>query len=253
MSLVVRARGLIRGFSTPAGRIGVLRDLDLDVRKGEMVAIIGRSGVGKTTLLQLLGALELPEGGDLRLLGQPAGSLSEPEAARFRNRHIGFVFQHHRLLPEFTAAENVAMPLRIQRIPRAGAERRAADLLGELGLGGRLHHRPEELSGGEQQRTAVARALVAEPGLLLADEPTGNLDDEVSRVLVDLLAEQHRTRGLTSVIATHNPAVAARCDRVLRLDAGQLRPVDGGGPLPLVSGDSRVDGDSRAAASATGC
>ncbi len=229
MSLAVRARGLVRGFSTPAGRIGVLRDLDLDVRKGEMVAIMGRSGVGKTTLLQLLGALEVPEAGDLRLLGERAGSLSEPEAARFRNRRIGFVFQHHRLLPEFTAAENVAMPLRIQRVPRAAAERRAARLLDELGLEERRDHRPEELSGGEQQRTAVARALAAEPEMLLADEPTGNLDDEVSRVLIDLLAEQHRTRGLTCIIATHNPAVAARCDRALRLEAGRLRPADGAG------------------------
>ncbi len=151
-SLAVRARGLVRGFSTPAGTIGVLRDLDLDVRSGEMVAIVGRSGVGKTTLLHLLGALEFPESGDLRLLGESLVALSEPEAARFRNLHIGFVFQHHRLLPEFTAAENVAMPLRIRRISRAGTERRAADLLGELGLGARIHHRPEELSGGEQQR-----------------------------------------------------------------------------------------------------
>ncbi len=225
-SLAVRARGLVRGFSTPAGTIGVLRDLDLDVRSGEMVAIVGRSGVGKTTLLHLLGALEFPESGDLRLLGESLVALSEPEAARFRNLHIGFVFQHHRLLPEFTAAENVAMPLRIRRISRAGTERRAADLLGELGLGARIHHRPEELSGGEQQRVAVARALAAGPSLLLADEPTGNLDDEASGILVDMLAEQHASRSLTSIIATHNPAVAARCDRVLRLEAGRLCPAN---------------------------
>ncbi len=229
MSLAVRARGLARGFTTKAGRIRVLEGLDLDVRRGEMVAIVGRSGVGKTTLLHMLGALELPEDGDLRLLGESVGSLSEVDAARFRNRRIGFVFQHHRLLPEFTAAENVAMPLRIRRTPRAAAESRAQELLAELGLADRAGHRPEELSGGEQQRTAVARALAASPGLLLADEPTGNLDDAASAALVDLLIAQHRSRELTSIIATHNPAVADRCDRVLRLEAGRLRPTGGAG------------------------
>lgn len=231
------ARGLVRGFGSGAARIPVLRGLDFDAGRGEMVAIVGRSGVGKTTLLQVLGTLDRAEAGELRFAGEDAASLAERPGAAFRNRSVGFVFQHHRLLPELSAVENASLPLRIRRVARSAAEARAAALLTDLGLEDRLHHRPEELSGGEQQRVAVARALAGDPGLLLADEPTGNLDDEASALLMDLLVRLHRARGLTSVIATHSGGVAGRCDRVLRLEGGVLRPPgDGPGPLLLNSG-----------------
>ena len=223
MSPVVEARGLDKAFGAGAGRISVLRGLDLEVGKGEMVAITGRSGVGKTTLLHVLGALDRPDGGSLRLAGEEVAQLAERDAAAFRNRNVGFVFQHHHLLPELSAVENASLPLRIRRAPRRAAEARAAELLGELGLSDRLGHRPEELSGGEQQRVAVARALAGDPALLIADEPTGNLDDGASAQLLDLLAALHVARGLTAVIASHSPQVAARCDRVLRMESGVLR------------------------------
>ncbi len=222
MTLQVEARGLDKAFGTGAGRLAVLRGLDLEVRQGEMVAITGASGVGKTTLLHVLGALDPPDAGSLRLAGEEVAQLSEREAAAFRNRQVGFVFQHHRLLPELTAMENASLPLRIRRVPRAPAEERAARLLGELGLAERLHHRPEELSGGEQQRVAVARALSGDPALLIADEPTGNLDDAASGQLLELLAGLHATYGLTAVIASHSPQVAASCDRTFRMEAGVL-------------------------------
>ena len=221
-SVVLEARGLDKAFGTGPGRIAVLRGLDLRVREGEMAAITGRSGVGKTTLLHVLGALDRPDAGSLRLAGEEVAQLSEREAAAFRNRNVGFVFQHHRLLPELTAVENASLPLRIRRVPRDAAEARAAQLLGELGLAERLHHRPEELSGGEQQRVAVARALSGDPALLIADEPTGNLDDASSAQLLELLATLHATYGLTAVIASHSPQVAASCDRVFRMESGVL-------------------------------
>ena len=224
MNLLLEARGLVRGFESGAGRISVLRKLDLEVRAGEMVAVTGRSGSGKTTLLHVLGALDRAERGTIRLAGQEMERFSDGEAAAFRNRHIGFVFQHHRLLPELTAVENVSLPLRIRRLPRPAAESRAAGLLAGLDLSHRMHHRPEALSGGEQQRVAVARALVGAPSLLLADEPTGNLDDQAGEVLADLLTSLHRTHGLTSIIATHSSRLAGRCDRILRLRAGHLHP-----------------------------
>lgn len=220
------ARRLVRGFDTGAGRLRVLRGLDLEVRAGEMVAVIGRSGSGKTTLLHVLGALDRAERGTIRIAGQEVERLPEREAAAFRNRRIGFVFQHHRLLPELSAVENASLPLRIRRVERRRAESEAAALLEALDLGGRLHHRPEELSGGEQQRVAVARALVGNPCLLLADEPTGNLDEQAGEQLATLIASLHRARGLTSVIATHSARLAARCDRVLRLEAGRLQSWD---------------------------
>lgn len=222
MTLQLQALGLDKAFGTGAGRIAVLRGLDLEVRHGEMVAITGASGVGKTTLLHVLGALDQPDAGSLRLAGEEVARLSEREAAAFRNRQVGFVFQHHRLLPELTAMENASLPLRIRRVPRGPAEDRAARLLGELGLAERLHHRPEELSGGEQQRVAVARALSGDPALLIADEPTGNLDAAASGQLLELLAGLHRTYGLTAVIASHSSQVAASCDRMLRMEAGVL-------------------------------
>lgn len=222
MTLQLEARGLDKVFGTGPGRIAVLRGLDLEVPEGEMVAITGASGVGKTTLLHVLGALDQPDAGSLRLAGEEVARLSEREAAAFRNRQVGFVFQHHRLLPELTAMENASLPLRIRRVPRGPAEDRAAQLLGELGLAERLHHRPEELSGGEQQRVAVARALSGDPALLIADEPTGNLDDAASGQLLELLAGLHATYGLTAVIASHSAQVAASCDRVFRMEAGVL-------------------------------
>ena len=222
MSLQVEARGLDKTFATGAGRIPVLRGLDIDVHQGEMVAITGRSGVGKTTLLHVLGALDRPDAGSLRLAGEEVAQLSEREAAAFRNRNVGFVFQHHRLLPELTAVENASLPLRIRRLPQRAAEARAAELLGELGLGERLGHRAEELSGGEQQRVAVARALAGDPALLIADEPTGNLDDAASAQLLELLSALHAAHGLTAVIASHSPQVAVRCDRVFRMESGVL-------------------------------
>lgn len=222
MTLPLEARGLDKAFGTGPGRIAVLRGLDLEVRQGEVVAITGASGVGKTTLLHVLGALDRPDAGSLRLAGEEVARLSEREAAAFRNRNVGFVFQHHRLLPELTALENASLPLRIRRVPREPAEARAAQLLGELGLAERLHHRPEELSGGEQQRVAVARALAGDPALLIADEPTGNLDDASSSQLLELLAALHAAHGLTAVIASHSPRVAASCDRVFRMESGVL-------------------------------
>lgn len=222
MSVLLEGRGLSRAFGEGAGRIPVLRRLDIEVAEGEMVAVMGRSGVGKTTLLHVLGALDRPDAGDLRIAGVEVGALPDRETARFRNRTVGFVFQHHRLLPELNAVENASLPLRIRRVHRRAAEDRAAELLDELGLGDRLTHRPEELSGGEQQRVAVARALTGAPVLLIADEPTGNLDDDSSRRLVDLLVALHARHHLTSILATHSAAVAARCHRRLRLDRGVL-------------------------------
>ena len=222
MTLQLEARGLDKAFGAGAGRIAVLRGLDLEVRQGEMVAVTGRSGVGKTTLLHVIGALDRPDAGSLRLAGEEVAQLPERDAAVFRNHNVGFVFQHHRLLPELTAVENASLPLRIRRTARRTAEARAAELLGELGLSGRLGHRPEELSGGEAQRVAVARALAGDPALLIADEPTGNLDDASSTQLLELLTALHAARGLTAVIASHSPLVAANCDRVFRLESGVL-------------------------------
>ena len=221
--VLLDARGLDKAFGTGPGRIAVLRGLDLEVRQGEMVAITGASGVGKTTLLHVLGALDQPDAGSLRLAGEEVAQLAERDAAAFRNRNIGFVFQHHRLLPELTAVENASLPLRIRRVPREDAEDRAARLLGELGLAERLQHRSEELSGGEQQRVAVARALAGGPALLIADEPTGNLDAAASGQLLELLAGLHANYGLTAIIASHSSRVAASCDRVFRMEAGVLR------------------------------
>ena len=232
MTLQLEAQGLEKAFVTRAGRIRVLRGLDLEIERGRLVGITGRSGVGKSTLLHVLGALDRPDRGTLRIASQEAAAFSEREAAAFRNRNIGFVFQHHRLLPELTAVENASLPLRIRRIPRRAAETRAAELLGALGLADRLGHRPEELSGGEQQRTAVARALVGAPSLLLADEPTGNLDDEASRRLLDLLTALHERHRLTSIVVSHSPQIAARCDAVWRLEAGVLRRAGETGRAP---------------------
>jgi lipoprotein-releasing system ATP-binding protein len=195
----------------------VFSGLDLSVKKGEMLAIVGPSGIGKSTLLHLLGGLDRPDSGRIRAGEHELTSMSGDALARFRNKNVGFVFQFHHLLPEFTALENVAMPGWIGKLGRQEALDRAAALLAELGLQERTRHFPNQLSGGEQQRVAIARALLADPALFLADEPTGNLDLETSERVFELMRQCHRKRGLTSVIVTHNPDLAARCDRVFEM------------------------------------
>src|SRR5437016_1499103 len=218
----VEVSGLNKTFVVGTQRIHVLRDLELAVEQGEMVAIVGASGVGKSTLLHALGGLDRVDTGNVRISGHDLGAMGDGALVDFRNRNVGFVFQFHHLLPEFDAVENVEMPMRIARQPLAAAHERATSLLGRVGLTERLHHRPGMLSGGEQQRVAVARALVMKPALLLADEPTGDLDETTADSLHALLREMHAEYGLTSIIATHNPRLAAACDRVLRLELGQL-------------------------------
>lgn len=217
--------GLNKRYRVGTQTIHVLRDLDLEVAAGEMVAVVGASGVGKSTLLHLLGGLDRADTGSIRMGDVELGRLTDPELVAFRNRHIGFVFQFHHLLPEFDALENAEMPLRIARLRASEARPRAQRLLERVGLGDRLRHRPGMLSGGEQQRVAVARALVMEPTLLLADEPTGDLDEDTADALHGLLRGMHAEYGLTSLIATHNPRLAAACDRTLRLEGGRLRAV----------------------------
>jgi lipoprotein-releasing system ATP-binding protein len=217
MSDVVRAAGLVKGYGEGSRRVEVLRGLDLVVERGEMLAVVGPSGVGKSTLLHLLGLLDRPDGGELELFERPAASLSVRERAQWRNRRIGFVFQFHALLPEFTLEENVAMPRLIAGESRRSAIAGARRLLESVGLAERGAHFPDELSGGEQQRGAVARALVGSPELLLADEPTGNLDSSNAESLFGLLREVNLSRQVSSVIVTHNEVLAGRCDRVLRL------------------------------------
>jgi lipoprotein-releasing system ATP-binding protein len=216
------ATGLNKSYQVGTQQLHVLRDLDLAVEKGEMVAVVGASGVGKSTLLHLLGGLDRMDSGTVRIGNAEVGAMSEAELVAFRNRHIGFVFQFHHLLPEFSALENAEMPLRIARVRQGVARGRAAQVLDQLGLHERLAHRPGMLSGGEQQRVAVARALVTEPSVLLADEPTGDLDESTADSLHALLRAMHRERNLSSVIATHNSRLAASCDRVLRLEGGRL-------------------------------
>lgn len=213
----LEARGLSKTYRNAEVPVEVFRDLDVDVQRGEMLAIVGPSGIGKSTLLHLLGGLDRPDGGTIRAGDRDLTSMSNDDLARFRNRNVGFVFQFHHLLPEFRAVENVAMPGWIGRIPTAEALRKATALLAELGLEARRRHFPNQLSGGEQQRVAIARALVTDPLLFLADEPTGNLDLETSERVFDLMRECHLKRGLTSVIVTHNPDLARRCDRVLEM------------------------------------
>src|SRR5256886_12070251 len=205
-------------------KLVVLRDLDLQVDAGEMVAIVGASGVGKSTLLHVLGGLDRVDQGTVTIASTEVTSLPDQEVVAFRNRQVGFVFQFHHLLPEFNASENAEMPMRIALVPMDQARPRAEDLLRRVGLGDRLTHRPGMLSGGEQQRVAGAGALVMPPALLLADEPTGDLDEATAEALHVLLREMHRDFGLTSVIATHNPRLAAACDRILRLQGRRLIP-----------------------------
>jgi lipoprotein-releasing system ATP-binding protein len=221
----VEARGLNKSYLVANNRLHVIRDLDLQVAKGEMVAIVGASGAGKSTLLHVLGGLDRPDTGEVNVGNIDVGRISDAELVAFRNRHVGFVFQFHHLLPEFSAIENAEMPLRIARVPMVEARPRASALLTRVGLGERLDHRPGMLSGGEQQRVAMARALVMQPSLLLADEPTGDLDETTADSLHALLREMHTEFGLTAIIATHNPRLAQQCDRVLRLEGGALHPI----------------------------
>jgi lipoprotein-releasing system ATP-binding protein len=214
---------LSKSYPVGGNRLVVLHDLDLSVERGEMVAIVGASGVGKSTLLHVLGGLDSLDGGSVRIGDMEISSMADADRVAFRNQHVGFVFQFHHLLPEFTALENAEMPMRIARRPATERRGRAMLLLDRVGLAGRLEHRPGMLSGGEQQRVAIARALVMGPSLLLADEPTGDLDEHTAETLHALLREMHAERGLTSIIATHNPRLAAACDRVLRLEEGRLR------------------------------
>jgi lipoprotein-releasing system ATP-binding protein len=218
----LEASAIRKSYAVGGTSIAVLRDLDLTVESGEMVAIVGASGVGKSTLLHVLGGLDRAEGGSVSIGGTNLTALPDADVVSFRNRHVGFVFQFHHLLPEFSAAENAAMPLRIARLPVQESRRRAEELLQRVGLGDRLMHRPGMLSGGEQQRVAVARALVAHPSVLLADEPTGDLDEQTGTALHALLRDMHAAFGLTSIIATHNPRLAEACDRVFRLEGGRL-------------------------------
>ena len=218
----LEARGLRKSYTVGGRVLAVLRDLDLSVDAGEMVAVVGASGVGKSTLLHVLGGLDRADRGTIAVAGIELTALPDPDVVAFRNRQVGFVFQFHHLLPEFTALENAEMPMRIARMPLDEARPRATDLLGRVGLAERLTHRPGMLSGGEQQRVAVARALVMRPSVLLADEPTGDLDERTADSLHALLREMHQGYGLTSIIATHNPRLAAGCDRVLRLEGGRL-------------------------------
>ena len=222
----IEVAGLSKSYIVGTRRLTVLNDLDLSVGQGEMVAIIGASGVGKSTLLHVLGGLDTIDVGRIRIGDVELGRLPDAEVVAFRNRHVGFVFQFHHLLPEFTALENAEMPLRIARMSASECRPRATRLLQRVGLAERLEHIPGMLSGGEQQRVAIARALVADPMLLLADEPTGDLDEHTAEALHALLREMHHERRLTSIIATHNARLAAACDRVLRLEEGRLRPVD---------------------------
>jgi lipoprotein-releasing system ATP-binding protein len=221
---LLSAQGVVKSYRVGGRQLTVLRGLDLDVQAGEMLAIVGASGVGKSTLLHVLGGLDRVDSGSVAINGTMLTALADAAVVAFRNRHVGFVFQFHHLLPEFSALENAEMPMRIARMPTAEARPRAEQMLIRVGLGERLTHRPGMLSGGEQQRVAVARALVMRPALLLADEPTGDLDEQTAEALHGLLRAMHREFGLTSVIATHNPKLAAACDRILRLEAGRLVP-----------------------------
>jgi lipoprotein-releasing system ATP-binding protein len=223
---VIQVTGLRKTYQTARGALTLFDNLDLTVEPGEMLAIVGQSGAGKSTLLHILGALDAPSAGTVYCASINVAELSPRQAAAFRNREIGYVWQFHYLLPEFTAQENVAMPLMARGMRKAEAMALAANWLREVDLEDRGLHRPGELSGGEQQRVALARALVNSPRLLLADEPTGDLDGVTAERVFELIGRLHGSHGLTSVLVTHNLELAARCTRALRLEGGQLKPMN---------------------------